>query len=346
MSPHVEIDKGVFDPSEHDPQNMLNDKILQLKEFRESVKLSSEDIQKQLQNIDTKTQFYTTITLIISVIALFSLGQLFGILKTVGIFWIPGSFLLWFLWMIFGIITLKKINDIKKIALKKQDLEIENEKLVKDKMMDWFYKTLYPPIIGLSFLFFITLIFIFSINFGLIETKNQISMEIPIVSSLLFLGFPFFLSCTKPSREKKSNTVSILLLIFAIIVALILVLIFPFLALLNTLQLLPVFPLINTLFFFVIIEIIQVFFILLFTSSVSSYIADIELKNTITSLTRINDEISNLSLNPNEIQEDSIPKLIQQFQTTKKYDIQVFNLLFFKVYSIIPNQVFLRKIKE
>jgi hypothetical protein len=344
MSPDVGTDSGVFNFTDTDHQKQHIKQNFQLKELRESVKQSSEDIQKQLQNIDTKTQSYTTITLIISVITLFSLGQLFGILRTIGIFWIPGSFLLWFLWIIFGLFTIKKIIDTKNKTLNTQVSKITNDEIVKTKMMEWFYKTVYPPIIGIFFLFLITLIFIFAIIFSLIETQNQISMEIPIISALFFLAFPFFMRYTKSkTKMEKSETVSILLLIFAIIFAVVLVFIFPYLALASTLKLIPDLPLINFIFGFLIIESIQIFLILLFTSSVSGFIAEMELKNAITNLTRINDEISNLLLYPDEIHENSIYKLIQKYQSTKKYDVHVNWLLIFKTYSIIPNQIFLRK---
>lgn len=344
MSPDVRTDSGEFNLTDIVQQKKLNEKISQLKELRESVKQSTEDVQKQLQNIDTKTQLYTTVTLIFSVIALFSIGQLFGFLKIIGTFWIPGSFLLWFLWMIFGIFTMKKIIETKNKSPNTQELKIENLEILKNKMTEWFYKAIYPPIIGLVFLYSITLIFIFSIRFSLIETQNQVTMEIPILSALFFVALPFIMKYNKKtSRKERSEIHSFFLLIFAIIVAVLLVFILPYLALTGTLQLIPVLPLIDTIFAFLIIEFIQVFFIMLFASSVSGYIADMELKNSITNLTRINDEISNFFLYPDEIHENSIHQLIQQYQSTKKYDVHVMWLFIFKTYSIIPNQIFLRK---
>jgi F0F1-type ATP synthase assembly protein I len=107
MSPDVESDGGVIFFSEIEQQQKFNENISALKELRESIKQSSEDIQKQLQNIDTKAQLITTFTLIVSIIALITLGQFFGFLKIIGLFWIPCSFLLWFLWMVLGIFTIK-----------------------------------------------------------------------------------------------------------------------------------------------------------------------------------------------------------------------------------------------
>jgi hypothetical protein len=222
----------------------------------------------------------------------------------------------------------------------------DNENAKKKNILEWFNKTVYPPIMGLFFLFLVTLLFLVSIKFNFIEIQNQISLEIPILSCVFFLVFPFIMRFNqKTSTKDRSKIRSILLLIFAVIVAIVLVFVMPFIALIDTMKLIPNFPLINNLFFFLIVEIIQVFLILLFTSSVSGYIAEIELKNTITNLTRINDEISNLLLNPKEINESLIPQLIQQFQTTKKYDVHVTWLLIFKTYSIIPNQIFLKKVQ-
>jgi len=324
------------------PIAMEDDNRLKLIDLQDLIEKSSEYTQKQLQNIDTKHQLITSITLLISIFALLGFGVFLGILKIIGLYWIPSSFLIWFLWMIYGLITIKNFKVPEK-SIDSLNYSEKNEKARENVVKDWINKILYPPMIGIFALYLITLIFLLCLRFDFIETQNIINTNIPIISTLIFLIFPFTTRFEQNNSSYIPEYTSMLLLIFAGIIAILVVFVLPLFALKDTVNLIFNFPFLESLVGFVAMIIIQIIFILLFISSISALIAEIELKNTITNLARINDEINILRLNPNQIQEDTIELLKVRYQTIKKYDVEVMYLLIFKTYSIIPNKLFLER---
>ena len=315
----------------------LKNKISILRELRESVKSTSEHTQKQIENIDKHNLLITTVTLIIYIATGIGVGLIFGLIKKIAVYWIPASFLLWFLWLSYGIVLIlitvsrKNSNQIEKSV---------NNDIEKKIMMDWFNKILLPPTIGISILYLITFGFLILIQCGIFEVTSQANLFIPLLTSVIFISATFVLKYQKNSNsERKFTSIWIL---FAIFMVFGIAFLLPFFALINTIQNIPNFYQFESLMFFCIIEICQIFLVLLLASSISGIIASKEMSKIINDLAQIDSEITNFILNNHEIKEDSIQKIKNWYQSTKKYDVEVMWLFIFKTYTIAPSPSFVK----
>lgn len=310
--------------------------ILKLKELRESIHLCSDYTQKQIQNIDKKNLIYTTVTMIISICAVFGWGTISGYLKIFVIYWIPASFSLWFLWWIYGIVSLVHHFRQRKYAPPIQsDQPSENgKKMIVD---EWLNKSLKPPFIGIAFIYSLTLIF-------LLIASTYLNLQplpiIPLITSIFFVISPFILKINSEDLKRKDN---VWMVIVATIIGLLLVVVLPFFALLDSFRIIPNLFSMGSIEQFVFVLGVQIFLILVFISSISGIIAEFEMNKLLNGLSKINDEINELLLDENAITEEKVGILIQQYHMTKKYDVDVIKLFIFKTYTLSPNKVFLKK---
>lgn len=312
--------------------------ISKLKELRESIRSCSDYTQKQIQNIDKTNLLLTTITLAISLIALIGLGLTFGYLKILSIFWIPSSFLLWFLWWGFGMI--QAIIFSKKIQKNPiQTSEPPSEKAREMIIDDWLNKILKPAFIGIIFLYSMTLIFLVINFFSLSE--NQAMSIVPYITAVFFIVSSFFIKFNNKSMQFSKNDK---LLVPSVIIVILLVVVLPFLSLMeSSTNLLSQWNSLEGILLFLFVLIIQILLILIFISSISGIISSYEMNNILNGLAKINEEINELLLNENRVSDQNVNVLINRYQMTKKYDVEILRLFIFKTYMLTPNRVFLMK---
>ena len=257
-----------------------------LKELRESVRSTSEHTQKQLQNIDKQNLLFTSIAFILPILTLFGLGSIYGFLKIVALYWIPASFLLWFLWLIYGAFAFQKA--LQTMIPKKLEITDDEKKIKRE----WFNKTVISPIIGIFFLYLLTLFFLLLIQMNLISVEKQINIIIPFIAVIFFLLLPFIIKINEKTDKRE---ISLSLLLPAIIIAFVIALVLPFLAFIESLQWIQNYSQLDFWIFFGFIEICQVFLILISTSSVSGFIASFEMNN-ITDLSQVNFRVLEITI--------------------------------------------------
>lgn len=324
--------------------------IDQFRELRESVKLSSEHTQRQLSNIDKNTIIGAVISLIVALGTSFNLKTLTPHIETLT-YWIPASFSLLFLWIIYSIFSLLRKN-------KKRDNKSNfNEKISIDALN----YSIKVNLMAFSIIYIITLIIFTMILLSNILQINEIYQDVPMITVILTIIIsisisinPFLVDYSIKSskneelknilkNEKIKNILEKIdkyaIYISCICMAITLI---PFYFLLLK-PLITIFS--ENLSFLILITILQFIFVFLSASYISAVLAKKELTNSITTYTDINDKINEILLYQNEkLNQKNLDKLLKRYLEAKRFEMHttsMFNLV--NIYYLIPKQVFDKK---
>lgn len=327
---------------------MSGDKLEYLKDLREAVNQSSEHTQKQIQNIQSNIFLGSFLSIIIA----FGISYQLKIL----LYWIPASFLLMYLWAIYGLISTKdnlKENNINK--------NIEIYKKVGDTNLNigisCFFKNMSSIVNAVSLIYIVSLIVLVLIANQTIKVNTPFSLIIPSIAALMYIPIPFFVNNLERTikqhsfkdlfndvtefQENNKKSHFKLLLVFAkgafLLVYAIIIMLLPLLALYITLAI------VEEVLFLGLVLILQFIVLVMFASYFSSQSAKRELSNTITNFADINYQINDALLS-DEIQSENIERLKKLYLTAKQYDLFVDDSFkFVHIYSLIVHRVHLRR---
>jgi len=319
---------------------MAIDVITELKELRESINFSSEHAKRQLENIE-KMSISTLFSIIISLVSLLGFSIWHYTLSEIIYYWIPASYLLITLWLLYGFIKLIKHKNPKE---KKKDSDSITELIIKVSYLGFkALSIIFAPciIISLSHVYGATSLNISNTSAVIIAIFSFIFIIPMFISEKIMLKYFLMSKNDIDNFDKLKKNIDgisthgkikiVLISIICIILCFFLIIVTPYLILKMNLQ----------YSFLVIVSAIQ-FILFLVTTHLISYSRAINyFKNLITEYARINDRISKLLASPEkEITYEDLKKEKESYFNAKPYELFVHNMFkFLNIYYLIPSDI-------
>ncbi len=327
---------------------MQSDSLKELSLLHEAVNQTSTDTEKQVKSVD--------LNLPLTIIAfLVNIGVVYYF-KNLMIYWITTSYFFISIWSVFS--AFKSLIP----ALRASGMEPLNEGYGKfgPKAMNygytWIFEVTVPLTKAIGLIFLITFVGLLLILMEKIQTPNSINVIYPLlVCTYYVLAMLFQGVATNFSRQGgfsknynfmtqiiKKKSIRIAIKVVTILFALIVVGI-PVLALIFTFPL--ILPFSTDSYYLILVLFLQILLFFISGSFFSSLLVKKELNNSITNLSIISEEISNLKLN-NDITEEKVEKLKEQYTSSKIYELKIEDFWVVHYYSLNMRKVYLSKLIE
>jgi hypothetical protein len=342
----------------------MEDRFTELKTI---VLESSQVIGHQLQSIDS-----SLISAFLSIAITLALSNLFGPI----IYWIPASFILMWLLLIYSLV--KFIYDIffkilKAVKINNKVIQVKQERtesipIIYNKNAIIFQlKTMFirssPIFKSIGVIFFISFTLLMIVNIVNMDTFSipillkgipRFSTKIPIISSLLFMSFPILVNYTITNIDKlkrinvKFGCKRILLfMLFTIIILSALGCVLFVLPILSIIVMKPIYIQgWSTMLPISLVTFLLIITALIFINYFSASSAKKELTIALHNLSIIYHRINFLLLSEETIDENIYQELKESYFKAKPYEISSDDTLLINFYSIVPNPTYLSMISE
>lgn len=313
---------------------MQEDPLSQLKELREIVNQTSRHTQRQLQAIESN------VSLVKYIIAfIISLGLALAMVQ----YWVPASFLLIYLWSMYGLFSRRKSFQRENI-LQGRKAYRRYGKRTFDYGFVWLFRNIKPMMQALSTICVVTIIILILIGVGILHTDEGFSIlaiVIPIITAILFVLPSFLLdSITRSSakgvlsnyleefyssikKSRKIKRIKVLMLVaFGLLATLYFVATLFLPAFSVYLSNFIYYPFSSESLWVLFSLALQFIIIAVLSSYFSSLSAKAEFTNTLTNLENVDAEISSLILR-GDIATEDVERVKDLYLDAKQYDLRI-----------------------
>lgn len=314
-------------------------------ELRNDAYQSSQVIEAQLQSVESSL-LGASVAVLISVL----ISRAFGLL----IFWIPASFLLMWLLLIYPILNslIKLLRRLLRRRNRKERNGIaQTAGLLSDEntffLITTGFKNAAPVFKTIGVVFLISFLSLLIYRIGLIGWFISFPITIPLVSSLLFLPLPFLISTVIAELEKRECRLdfanigcrALCLIVVGAFIYVLALLVFP---IWSFVVLSPIYTggLPHTLSL-VVVMILLMITALAFINYFSASQVRKEMGIALFHLSNIQNRIEDLLSNQRSISDKAYQELLEEYAKAKRYNMAVDDTLLVNYYSIKANPTYL-----